>query len=63
VDIQDITGVSIPLIFHTDGGGSEFVPSEVDTGCTVAILYANRSGFMHSDPAICLKESSNMKVR
>ncbi|OBT84645.1 hypothetical protein VE02_07063 [Pseudogymnoascus sp. 03VT05] len=62
IDIQDVDGVTVPLIFRTQGRGSEFVPSKVQIGYTVAILYAQRRGPRFAEPRILLEESSNMKI-
>ena len=62
IDIKDIDSRTIPLFFYTHGRGSELVPSQIQKGYTVAILYAQRHAFMFSEPGIRHEEPTNIKV-
>ncbi len=62
MDIKDVDGTTVPLFFYTDGRGSELVPSKVQKGYTIAILYAQRHAFMFSEPGIRHEEPTNIKV-
>jgi hypothetical protein len=62
MDIKDVDGTTIPLFFYTDKRGSELAPSQVRSGYTVAILYAQRHAFMFDKPGIRHEEPTNIKV-
>jgi hypothetical protein len=62
MDVRDVDGTTVPLFFYTDGRGSELVPSQVQEGYTIAILYAQRHAFMFSEPGIRHEEPANIKV-
>lgn len=62
MDVKDVDGTTLPLIFYTDGRGSELAPSQIRKGYTIAILYAQRHAFKFSEPGIRLEEPANLKV-
>jgi hypothetical protein len=52
MEIKDVDGRTTPLLFYTDGRGSELAPTQIHIGYTVAILYAQRHAFMSSELGI-----------
>ncbi|RFU29079.1 hypothetical protein B7463_g7275, partial [Scytalidium lignicola] len=60
--VTDVDGMTVPLFFYTEGRGSEWEPSLVQKGYTVAILYAEFHAFAFSEPGIRLEEPTNIKV-
>lgn len=56
METSDVDGRKVPLLFYTNGRGSELECTEIQSGYTVAILYAQRHMFdvpeiHHEDPA------------
>lgn len=62
MDIKDVDDKTVPLIFYTDGRGSEMAPSQIHNGYTIAILYAQRHAFRFCEPGIRHEEPVNLKV-
>jgi hypothetical protein len=44
--VRDKAGATVPVAFYTDGRGTEFMPSQLQPGYTVAILYAHQHNFL-----------------
>jgi len=61
--VRDKAGATMPVAFYTDGRGTEFAPSQLQPGNTVAILYAHRHGFLDLTTGIRQEECSGIKVR
>lgn len=59
--VQDKSGFRVPVTFYTDDRGNEFAP-QLQTGHTVAILYALQHGFLDMSVGIRLEECSGVKV-
>ncbi|KAI4114452.1 MAG: hypothetical protein LQ345_004763 [Seirophora villosa] len=62
MEIKDVDGKKIPLVFYTDGRGSELVPAQVQRGYTVAILYAQAHAFKFDEPGIRHEDPRMIKV-
>ena len=60
--VQDKSGTTVPIAFHTEGRGTEFA-SEVQPGQTVAVLYALQHGFLDFTTGIRLEHCREIKVR
>jgi hypothetical protein len=60
--VQDKAGATVPVAFHTDGRGTEFAPSQLRSGYTVAILYAHRHSFLDLTIGIRQEEYCGVKV-
>ena len=59
--VRDKLGTTVPIAFHTEGRGTELV-SEVQTGHTVAVLYALQHGFLDFTTGIRLEDCGAIKV-
>ncbi|KAH8754747.1 hypothetical protein F5883DRAFT_397548, partial [Diaporthe sp. PMI_573] len=59
--VQDKAGATVPVAFHTDGRGTEFAPSQLRSGYTVAILYAHRHSFLDLTIGIRQEEYCGVK--
>jgi hypothetical protein len=60
--VKDITGMTIPLNFHTETRGREIAPSQLCEGYTVAVLYAEQHAFAFSEPGIRLENPTLCKI-
>jgi hypothetical protein len=60
--VRDKAGASVPVSFHTDGRGTEFAPSHMQSGYTVVILYAQQHGFLDLTTGIRQEEIDGVKV-
>lgn len=63
MEISDIDGMKIPLLFYTDGRGSELEYARIQRGYTVAILYAQQHAFMFDKPGIRHENPARVKVQ
>ncbi|KFA80210.1 hypothetical protein S40288_09887 [Stachybotrys chartarum IBT 40288] len=59
MEVRDASGRKVPIYFYTESRGRELVRSQLQTGHTVAILYAKSHAFMdgqfgirHEDPTL-----------
>lgn len=63
MEISDVDGRKVPLFFYTDGRGSELEFAEIQTGYTIAILYAQQHAFMFDEPGIRHEDPARVKVK
>lgn len=63
MEIRDIDGRKVPLFFYTDGRGSELESAKIQSGYTVAILYAQQHAFMFDEPGIRHEDPARLKVQ
>ncbi len=61
--VRDKAGATVPVAFYTDGRGAEFAPSQLQSGYTVAILYAHQHSFLDGTIGIRQEEYCGVKVR
>lgn len=62
MDVKDVDGKTVRLIFYTEGRGSEMAPSQIRNGYTIAILYAQRHAFSILETGIRHGEPVKLKV-
>lgn len=62
MDVKDVDGKTVPLMFYTEGRGSEMAPSQIRNGYTIAILYAQRHVLSIRKPGIRHEEPVKLKV-
>jgi hypothetical protein len=62
LEMNDIDGRKVSVIFYTDGRGSEMAPAQIQKGHTVAILYAQRHAFLYDAPGIRHEDPRMIKV-
>ncbi|KAM0493506.1 hypothetical protein ACHAP8_009136 [Fusarium lateritium] len=60
--VKDVSGMTIPLNFHTETRGREIAPSLLREGYTVAVLYAEQHAFAFSEPGIRLEDPTLCKI-
>lgn len=60
--VRDKEGATVPVTFYTDGKGTEFAPSQLQPGYTVAILYAQKHSFLDLTTGIRQEEICGIKV-
>lgn len=60
--VRDKAGTTVRVAFHTDGRGTEFTPSQLQPGYTVAILYAHQHTFLDLRTGIRQEEYCTVKV-
>ncbi|KAG5959821.1 hypothetical protein E4U58_004831 [Claviceps cyperi] len=61
-EIKDIHGKTIPLHFYTPGHGRELMPSQCQTGYTVAIFSALQYVFRYGPPGIRHEDPRMIKI-
>ncbi|KAH8714618.1 hypothetical protein BGZ61DRAFT_505397 [Ilyonectria robusta] len=62
MNVKDVDGKTVQLIFYTEGRGSEMAPSQIRNGYTIAILYAQRHAFSILETGIRHEEPVKLKV-
>ncbi|RYP61730.1 hypothetical protein DL770_009731 [Monosporascus sp. CRB-9-2] len=60
--VKDKAGTMVPVAFHTDDRGTEFAPSQLRPGYTVAILYAQQHDFLDLTTGIRQEQCDGIKV-
>ncbi|RYP45010.1 hypothetical protein DL768_008597 [Monosporascus sp. mg162] len=60
--VKDKAGATVQVAFHTDDRGTEFAPSQLRPGYTVAILYAQQHDFLDLTTGIRQEEYEGIKV-
>jgi hypothetical protein len=63
LQLQDVDGNTVPLIFYTERQGRELAPRQYQEGYTVAVLYARQHVFAHDGPGIRHEFPGTINVR
>lgn len=63
LELKDVDNRKVKLHFYTESLGSEWTPSQIKKGYTVAVLNAKRHVFRFDDPGICHESLDMLRVR